>query len=135
MARWIGDQSKEALRRRDAEAQGGGALECIYCAVVLHIGAHNSDLAAASIDHLTPRSKGGELKAWDNLVCCCASCNSKRQDTDLSIWLATLPNGAEVATKITARLALNGERGRYMAEARGLGLYDGSKPKKKGVKP
>ncbi len=30
-----------------------------------------------SLDHVTPRSQGGGT-SWENLVCCCVSCNSKK---------------------------------------------------------
>lgn len=32
---------------------------------------------SATIDHVIPRSKGG-LDTWDNTVCCCIACNSKK---------------------------------------------------------
>lgn len=133
MARWIGDQSKEALRRRDAD--GEGALTCAYCGVELVARAHNTNPAAASLDHLTPRIAGGALTDPSNLVCCCARCNSRRGDTPLKDWLASLPNGIEASARIIARLNRNADWARYMAEARSLGLYNGSPTKKKGVKP
>lgn len=132
MARWIGDQSKEALRRRDIEACGG-AFTCTYCGCELHAKAHNSDLQAGSLDHLLPRSKGGAIRSWDNLVGCCASCNSRRQDTDLSVWLAAHPNRAEIEADIARRLALSTDRKRYMAEARAMGLYDNGSDKAKAL--
>lgn len=30
-----------------------------------------------TIDHIVPRSKGGK-STWDNVVCCCATCNRKK---------------------------------------------------------
>jgi hypothetical protein len=132
MARWIGDQSKEALRRRDAD--GEGALTCAYCGVELAVRAHNTNPAAASLDHLTPRAAGGALTDPANLVCCCARCNSRRQDTPLVDWLASLPDGIEASARIIARLNRNADWARYRAEAHALGLRDYGKPKK-GVKP
>ena len=32
-----------------------------------------------TLDHVTPKSKGGP-KTWDNLVTCCVSCNQKKGD-------------------------------------------------------
>ena len=132
MGRWINDRSKEALRRRDAD--GEAALTCVYCEVELIARAHNSNLAAASLDHLTPRSAGGALTDPANLVCCCASCNSRRQDTPLVDWLASIPNGIEAGARIITRLNRNANWDRYVAEAKDAGFVTGGK-KKKGVKP
>ena len=30
-----------------------------------------------SIDHVVPRSQGGD-NSWENLVCCCVACNSRK---------------------------------------------------------
>src|SRR2546426_7861459 len=32
-----------------------------------------------TLDHITPRSRGGD-SAWDNLVTCCRSCNNRKGD-------------------------------------------------------
>lgn len=131
MARWMSDRSKEALRRRDAD--GEGALTCAYCGIELVARAHNTNPAAASLDHLTPRAHGGALTDPANLVCCCARCNSRRQDTPLVDWLASLPNGIEAGARIISRLNRNANWDRYVAEAKGAGFVTGGK--KKGVKP
>jgi len=34
-----------------------------------------------NIDHVIPRSKGGE-NSWENLVCSCIKCNQKKRDRD-----------------------------------------------------
>jgi len=34
---------------------------------------------ALTLDHVTPRSKGGP-KSWENIVACCKSCNQKKGD-------------------------------------------------------
>lgn len=50
---------------------------CVYC---------NKDLnfKEATLDHIVPRSKGGQ-NTWENLVCCCKNCNhskgSKKRET------------------------------------------------------
>jgi 5-methylcytosine-specific restriction endonuclease McrA len=41
---------------------------CRYC------GGH-----ATTVDHITPKSKGG-TDAWNNLVACCRKCNGSKQD-------------------------------------------------------
>ena len=48
--------------------------KCIYCG-------SNSE----SIDHLYPRSKGGETITC-NCVPCCLSCNGKKSDNDALEW-------------------------------------------------
>ena len=48
--------------------------KCIYC------GSHSE-----SIDHLFPRSKGGET-ITSNCVPCCLSCNGKKSDNDVLEW-------------------------------------------------
>lgn len=59
-------------RKRKELAKGE---ECAYC------GKH-----ADTIDHIVPRSKGGEDVA-DNIVPCCKSCNSSKKDKDLADFL------------------------------------------------
>ena len=43
---------------------------CQYCAVIL-------TAAELTLDHVTPRSRGG-LSTWENLVACCHSCNRRK---------------------------------------------------------
>ncbi|GAA4377870.1 HNH endonuclease [Paeniglutamicibacter cryotolerans] len=38
--------------------------------------------AATTVDHITPRSRGG-ADSWENLVACCQSCNSRKADKTL----------------------------------------------------
>ena len=44
--------------------------QCQYCGKRLP----NSQL---SIDHVVPRSRGGDT-SWENIVCCCLTCNTKK---------------------------------------------------------
>jgi 5-methylcytosine-specific restriction endonuclease McrA len=73
------------LSRRAIFARDGG--RCVYC-----------QAAAETIDHVHPRSKGGE-HAWDNVVAACAKCNHHKGDktlADLGWRLAvkpTVPHG------------------------------------------
>ena len=46
--------------------------QCQYCAKTFS----PIDL---SIDHVNPRCRGGET-SWENVVCCCMKCNSKKGD-------------------------------------------------------
>lgn len=45
-------------------------FECQYCGIVLRA-------AEATLDHVTPRSKGG-ITSWTNIVTCCTKCNRKK---------------------------------------------------------
>ena len=36
-----------------------------------------------TVDHIIPRSKGGQ-NTWENMVACCESCNAKKGDHDLN---------------------------------------------------
>ncbi|WP_245548379.1 HNH endonuclease [Gordonia araii] len=53
--------TRAALMRRDAS-------RCVYCGS-----------RATTIDHVVPRSRGGQ-NTWDNCVACCAPCNRRKAD-------------------------------------------------------
>lgn len=68
------------LSRRAVFARDLG--KCQYCGK-----------AAESIDHVIPRSRGGE-HAWDNVVACCRRCNTYKSDRllkDCALKLRTTP--------------------------------------------
>ena len=48
---------------------------CQYCGRSL-------PLAQLSFDHVIPRSRGGKT-TWENVVCCCLKCNSRKSDKSL----------------------------------------------------
>jgi 5-methylcytosine-specific restriction endonuclease McrA len=56
------------LNRRNIFARDGNT--CQYC------GKHFAT-SELSLDHVTPRSQGG-ASVWDNLVCCCVTCNARK---------------------------------------------------------
>jgi 5-methylcytosine-specific restriction endonuclease McrA len=58
------------LNRRAVFARDGG--RCQYCAG-----------PAESIDHVVPRSRGGE-HVWENVVAACRACNTRKRDRMLS---------------------------------------------------
>lgn len=65
------------VARQIAERDGHA---CVYCgATATSSGTH------LHLDHLTPRSKGGQDVAT-NLVLACRSCNSRRHDMPLAHW-------------------------------------------------
>jgi 5-methylcytosine-specific restriction endonuclease McrA len=45
---------------------------CQYCA-------RGFSLAQLSLDHILPRSRGGQSN-WENVVCCCLKCNTRKSD-------------------------------------------------------
>ncbi|HEX4905007.1 MAG TPA: HNH endonuclease [Acidimicrobiales bacterium] len=61
---------RAALNRRAVFARDGS--RCQYCAA-----------PAESIDHVVPRSKGGE-HVWENVVAACRPCNTRKRDRLLS---------------------------------------------------
>ena len=68
------------LNRRNIYARDSS--QCQYCGGFFK----TSEL---SLDHIVPRSQGGE-NSWTNLVCCCVHCNSKkggRTPEQANIWL------------------------------------------------
>lgn len=80
---------------RQIAARDGHA--CVYCgATAASSGAH------LHLDHLTPRSAGGE-DAPGNLVLACRSCNSRRQARTLAQWAAASPELTFTARSIRAQ--------------------------------
>lgn len=57
---------------------------CQYCGIVLT----NSKY---TIDHIIPKDKGG-INSWENCVCCCRPCNSKKSNKTLEEAKMTLIN-------------------------------------------
>ena len=63
-------RSRVPLSRRAVFARDGH--RCQYC--------HR---AAENIDHVVPRSRGGE-HSWENVVASCRSCNARKEDRTLA---------------------------------------------------
>jgi 5-methylcytosine-specific restriction endonuclease McrA len=63
-------RSRVPLSRRAVFARDGH--RCQYC--------HR---AAENIDHVVPRSRGGE-HAWENVVASCRACNARKEDRTLA---------------------------------------------------
>jgi 5-methylcytosine-specific restriction endonuclease McrA len=66
------------LNRRAVFARDG--QRCVYC-----------DRQAECIDHVKPRSRGGE-HVWENVVACCRSCNLHKGDRELTETPFRLPH-------------------------------------------
>ena len=76
------ERIREQTRKRMADYRARKRLgvtsvgeNCVYCGK-----------PANTVDHIIPKSKGGEDAAW-NLVPCCKSCNSSKADKDLAVFL------------------------------------------------
>lgn len=83
--------SARCISRRAVFARDGHV--CQYC------GGH-----ADSIDHVTPRSRGG-ANTWDNVVAACRPCNTKKRDrllSELSMGLKRRPTAPSRATLLRA---------------------------------
>ena len=61
-------QSTVRFNRRNIFARDHN--RCQYCG-------HNFPTSELSLDHVTPKSRGGET-AWDNIVCACVACNVRK---------------------------------------------------------
>lgn len=76
---------------------------CQYC------GHQSKEL---TIDHVIPRRLGGK-STWDNLVCCCRKCNSKKSDKVLEksgMVLASTPRKPRYVPFISLTKYLDGSR-------------------------
>lgn len=56
------------FNRRNIYARDGNI--CQYCG-------HTFPTSELSLDHVTPRSRGGKA-TWENIVCCCVKCNVRK---------------------------------------------------------
>ena len=81
MSNWIRKQRRYAIYERDN-------CQCAYCNCKVIPGKSSTEgkEALATLDHIIPRSVGGNNKS-DNLVTACVSCNSSRKDTPLFEYL------------------------------------------------
>ena len=95
-----------AVSRRAVMARDGGL--CQYC------GSH-----ADSIDHVVPRSKGGD-HTWENVVAACRPCNVRKRDRmlhDTSMRLRRRPSAPRGASwSIVARGSVPGEWAPFLYE-------------------
>jgi hypothetical protein len=111
MARWIKPEKRLALYER-------ASFACAYCSADVVPGEHTSVPTAATLDHVKPRNHGGSNSAT-NLVCCCARCNSRRQDTPLAQWafgVGLERAEATVAADVDDRDAVVWEMARRLAD-------------------
>lgn len=78
--------SRRGVLRRDSH-------KCAYCGG-----------SANTIDHVTPKSKGGK-DTWENLVACCLRCNNAKGDRSLHEigWSLRIKPGMPTGTAWTVR--------------------------------
>jgi hypothetical protein len=87
-------------------------LACAYC------GAKLEDGTQLSLDHLTPRSKGGKNHAG-NLVTCCRKCNSSRGNRPWRQFAADVATYLDIDTStIVGYISRTIRRTLRVAEAR-----------------
>jgi 5-methylcytosine-specific restriction endonuclease McrA len=96
-----------AVSRRAVMARDGGL--CQYCGS-----------RADSIDHVVPRSKGGE-HTWENVVAACRPCNVRKRDRllhETTMRLHRRPSAPRGASwSIVARGSVPGEWAPYLYDA------------------
>lgn len=88
---WITKNKRLAIYLRDG-------MCCAYCGSVIEDG------ITLTLDHLTPRSQGGNNDEA-NLITCCHKCNSTRGDRELSEFVYTV--AAYVNNEVTGEMILN----------------------------
>lgn len=91
-AKWIRREKRLAIYLRDGMA-------CVYC------GATIEDGAQLSLDHVVPYSQSGSNESG-NLVTCCRTCNSARQDRPVLEFVDAVANylgvaAADIAEHVT----------------------------------
>ena len=82
--------------------------------------------AELSLDHVVPRSRGGQT-AWENVVAACTRCNDRKGDhtpEEAGMKLLRVPRRPRWASTVSARLAGRGRRSweRFLAGTPGGGV-------------
>jgi 5-methylcytosine-specific restriction endonuclease McrA len=81
-----------AVNRRTVFARDGA--RCQYCGA-----------AAENLDHVLPRSRGGE-HTWENVVAACRRCNARKEDrlpAEAGMVLRTVPRAPRHRVQLLAR--------------------------------
>ena len=89
-SKWIREDKRLALYARDGFA-------CAYCCASIEDGAR------LTLDHLLACELGGSNEET-NLVTCCLSCNSRKQDLTMRRWFAALRDRGVDTDKIGSRI-------------------------------
>ena len=95
---WIRQEKRHAIYSRDG-------YTCAYCGADLA----GCDFADVTLDHVTARANGGH-NAATNLVTCCRSCNSRKQDKSLAVFVAIVAVDTNQCPKAISRRVNNFRR-------------------------
>ncbi len=114
--KWIQVSTRFAHYARDD-------FKCTYC------GAAHGVNGSLTLDHLTPNVHGGKNTS-DNLVTCCSTCNSSRQDDTKRDWYKTLAMVGVDVKKVGRRVGRLTKKD--LPRKRGLQLKEVYEEKKKG---
>ena len=69
-----------AYKKRRLQVLARDQWSCFYC-----------QMPASTVDHVIPIIAGGDPIAYENLVACCASCNSKKGSRSEGAFLRHTP--------------------------------------------
>ncbi len=92
--KWLRKTTRRRLYMRDD-------FSCVYCGA----SALDTDITL-TIDHVLPRELGG-TNVHSNLVTCCKTCNSSKQDTPVSRFIGRLEEDKGIDAKAVARRIRN----------------------------
>lgn len=100
-------------------ADDAGRVRCVYCRRMLLLKrapGTGPGMRAATVDHVVPRCLGGRTEPG-NMVAACASCNRRKWNDPLEIFLAQPGCRDGVEARIAAQLSapLDLKKGRAMA--------------------
>lgn len=105
---WIRLSTRMSIYARDG-------FSCVYC----QSGVEDEHGRGLTLDHVQPCELGG-TNSPSNLVTCCNSCNSSKQDVPLRLFIANLPDGTGARRRVrnAQRRKLDRKLGQRLARAR-----------------
>jgi len=104
---WIRQDKRQAIYLRDGYA-------CIYCGAAVE-----DPGTVLTLDHLHPRNLGGGNE-HTNLVTCCLSCNSSKQDLPMREWYRTLADRGVDVTDLPKKIRRHTRRVLNLKQARAI---------------